>query len=91
MTPILEMEATGEQLLRELPERIIDFKEQRFHIIVTPIEPQSVPQTTVTPRNLTIEEKLLAIALEIPPEERAQVPADLTDQLDHYIYGLPKK
>jgi hypothetical protein len=26
-----------------------------------------------------------------PPEERARVPADLTDNLDHYIYGLPKK
>jgi hypothetical protein len=89
MPPVLEMEATGEQLLQELPERLADFKEQKFHITLTPIE--RMGKTAESPRKPTIQEEIAALFADIPPEERAKVPADLTDQLDHYIYGTPKK
>jgi hypothetical protein len=38
-----------------------------------------------------IEETLAALAAEVPKEEWDKLPADLTDNLDHYIYGTPKK
>ncbi len=38
----------------------------------------------------TIEEKLRAIVADVPKEEWDRLPADLTDNLDHYIYGTPK-
>lgn len=91
MTPLLEMEATGEQLSRELPERLANFKEQRFHVTVTPVEPEIAAEATGKPRKKTITEIVVAMGLEAPEEERAKIPADLTDNLDHYIYGWPKK
>ena len=39
----------------------------------------------------SIEEKLVAIWADVPASEWAKLPADLTDHLDHYIYGTPKK
>ena len=38
-----------------------------------------------------IEDVLAEIAREIPEEEWNRLPADLTDNLDHYIYGTPKR
>ena len=37
-----------------------------------------------------IEEILAELAAEVPPEEWKKLPADLSDNLDHYIYGTPK-
>jgi hypothetical protein len=37
-----------------------------------------------------IEERLRAIWADIPQEEWDRLPADLTDNLDHYIYGTPR-
>ena len=42
------------------------------------------------PNAPTIEEKLRAIVADVPQEEWDRLPADLTDHLDHYIYGTPK-
>ncbi|MEN6575095.1 MAG: hypothetical protein ABFD90_02040 [Phycisphaerales bacterium] len=38
-----------------------------------------------------IEEVLSSIASEVPEEEWRKLPADLTDNLDHYLYGTPPK
>jgi hypothetical protein len=38
----------------------------------------------------TIEEKLRAIVADVPQEEWDRLPADLSEHLDHYIYGTPK-
>jgi hypothetical protein len=38
----------------------------------------------------TIEEKLRAIVADVPREEWSKLPTDLSDHLDHYIYGTPK-
>ena len=38
-----------------------------------------------------IAEVLADIAAAIPAGELAQLPSDFTDQLDHYIYGTPKR
>lgn len=38
-----------------------------------------------------IEEIAEEIFAEVPSQEWERLPADLSDQLDHYIYGTPKK
>jgi hypothetical protein len=38
-----------------------------------------------------IEDVLAALAAEVPREEWNKLPEDLTDNLDHYLYGLPKR
>ena len=42
------------------------------------------------PNAPTIEDKLRAIWADVPQEEWDRLPADLSDHLDHYIYGTPK-
>jgi len=38
-----------------------------------------------------IEEILKELAAGIPREEWDRLPADLTDDLDHYLYGTPRR
>jgi hypothetical protein len=38
-----------------------------------------------------IEDVIAAIAAKVPKEEWDRLPPDLTDNLDHYIYGTPKR
>ncbi len=38
-----------------------------------------------------IWERIAARAAEIPPEELDKVPADGAAQIDHYLYGHPKR
>jgi len=40
---------------------------------------------------LTLIDDLRAIGTETPPEEWAKLPADFNENLDHYLYGSPKK
>jgi bifunctional DNA-binding transcriptional regulator/antitoxin component of YhaV-PrlF toxin-antitoxin module len=40
---------------------------------------------------LPIWERIAARAAETPPEEVAKLPADGAAQIDHYLYGHPKR
>jgi antitoxin component of MazEF toxin-antitoxin module len=42
-------------------------------------------------RRPPIWERLAARAAEAPPEEVAKLPADGAAQIDHYLYGHPKR
>jgi hypothetical protein len=42
------------------------------------------------PSTPTIEEKLRAIVADVPKEEWDRLPADLSENLDHYVYGTPR-
>ncbi|HTU91413.1 MAG TPA: AbrB/MazE/SpoVT family DNA-binding domain-containing protein [Gemmataceae bacterium] len=42
-------------------------------------------------RRVPIWERLAARAAEIPPEELDKVPTDSAAQIDHYLYGHPKR
>lgn len=42
------------------------------------------------PNAPAIEDRIRAIVADVPQEEWDRLPADLTDHLDHYIYGTPK-
>jgi hypothetical protein len=40
---------------------------------------------------LSIEDEIDRIWADVPESEWDRLPPDLTDQLDHYIYGTPKR
>ncbi len=48
------------------------------------------PAKPLAPNVPTIEDKLRAIWADVPQKEWDKLPADLTEHLDHYIYGTPK-
>jgi len=43
------------------------------------------------PRRIPIWERIAARAAEISPEEVDKLPADGAAQIDHYLYGHPKR
>ena len=42
-------------------------------------------------RSARIEEVLNELAKEVPQDEWDRLPSDLNENLDHYLYGVPKK
>jgi len=60
---------------------ITDVTELRFH---------PVGEARYDPTAPPIEDILAKLAREVPQEEWKKLPQDLTDNLDHYIYGTPK-
>ena len=82
-TPLLELEGTWDEIAAQIP----DFSGQKLRVLVYPAEENS-PETHETS---PIAEVLAAIAATIPAAELATLPPDFTDQLDHYIYGTPKR
>ena len=42
------------------------------------------------PNAAPIEEELAAILADVPKAEWDRLPGDLTDNLDHYLYGTPR-
>ena len=58
-------------------------------VIGAAAEPEQAPSPDS--KSPSVEEKLAAIWADVPTLEWAKLPVDLTDHLDHYIYGTPKK
>jgi predicted DNA-binding antitoxin AbrB/MazE fold protein len=54
------------------------------------VEVAAVNKEESDPSAPTIEERLRAIVADVPQEEWDRLPADLSDHLDHYVYGTPK-
>jgi hypothetical protein len=52
---------------------------------------QPVGDIPYDPTARAIEDVLAELAREVPDEEWNRLPADLTDNIDHYIYGTPKR
>ena len=82
-TPLLELEGTWEEIAAKIP----DFSGQKLRVLVYPAEENSPEAHETRP----IAEVLAEIAATIPAAELATLPPDFTDQLDHYIYGTPKR
>ena len=55
--------------------------------------PKSAAKPKVAPkrRRLTVSQKIIALGNQIPDEDIAKFPRDGAEQLDHYIYGTPKR
>jgi hypothetical protein len=82
-TSLLELEGTWEEIIAQMP----DFSGQKLRLLVYSATGHGVEDRDTRP----IPEVLAEIAAAIPVEELAQLPSDFTDQLDHYIYGTPKR
>ena len=55
-------------------------------------QPQAKPpQAEAAPINKPIWEKFEEIAAGIPKEVWDKIPADSSEQLDHYLYGTPRR
>jgi antitoxin component of MazEF toxin-antitoxin module len=48
-------------------------------------------RVVVGPVRLTLAERIAAITADAPPEELDKLPTDGAAQLDHYLYGHPKR
>jgi len=48
-------------------------------------------ETPFDPEAPAIEDVLAQIAAQVPADQWKRLPPDLTDQLDHYVYGTPKR
>jgi hypothetical protein len=81
--PLLDLEGTWEEIIAQIP----DFSGQKLRVLVYPATGDSAEGHDTRP----IAEVLAKIAAAIPAAELAQLPSDFTDQLDHYIYGTPKR
>ena len=79
-TPV-EIEGTAEEIATEI-ER---WPGRRMRLTVLPQREDAPPDRETRP----IHEVIAAIVEDVPKEEWANLPADLTDNLDHYIYGTP--
>ncbi len=82
-TPMLEIEGTWEEIVAQIP----DFSGQKLRVLVYPASGNGAEVQDTRP----IAQVLAEIGAAIPAAELAKLPPDFTDQLDHYIYGTPKR
>ncbi len=58
---------------------------------VEELQLREVDEIPYDPSARPIEEVLAELAGEVPEEEWEKLPADLSKNLDHYLYGTPKR
>jgi predicted DNA-binding antitoxin AbrB/MazE fold protein len=56
--------------------------------VVSAGEPTDPTPSDTTKAGSSIEEQLRQLAGDIPAESWNQLPADLSDRIDHYVYGV---
>jgi predicted DNA-binding antitoxin AbrB/MazE fold protein len=56
-----------------------------------PFKEQEKLRVSVERARLPIWEEIIALTADIPPEELDKPPVDSSAQLDHYLYGAPKR
>jgi hypothetical protein len=81
---VIEIEGTWEEITACAEQ----FTGRRLRVTVLPEESPGTSEKSASP---SLEEAIAAIVATVPEEEWAKLPADLGDNLDHYIYGTPKR
>lgn len=76
MTPLLELEGTWDEIKAQLPE----FASQRLHVTIRPAEKSPAP----------LDSALEEIWESVPEESWAQFPPDFVENMDGYLYGVPR-
>lgn len=56
-----------------------------------PLSEHAQVRVTVEPTQKPIWERAVELTADATPEELAKLPTDGASQLDHYVYGLPKR
>ena len=72
-------------LKRELDERLRQLPEGQLRDVLNYVESLREDSSP------SIEEKIAARVADIPDEALEDLPADASENLDHYLYGAPKK
>ena len=80
----LVLEGTWEEIAPQLSR----FAGRRLKLIVIPTDDAEIRGA---PSGGRIEDVLTGLASTVPDEEWQTLPADLSDNLDHYVYGTPKE
>ena len=80
---------SAERIVRNQAERIAAMKARIAEL--ESLSPQPLGEIPYDATARPIEEVLAELAAEVPPEIWAKLPPDLTDHLDHYLYGTPKR
>ncbi len=78
----LQVIGRGEFSASGKPLRVTEVEEMRLH-------PVGEVGYDATAR--PIEDVLAELAAEVPEEDWERLPPDLTDNLDHYLYGTPRR
>ncbi len=68
------------------PVALPEGSEVELHIV-----PMVAPQPNGSPEVVSIEDHISQIAAEVPEEEWDSLPADLSENLDHYIFGTSRE
>jgi predicted DNA-binding antitoxin AbrB/MazE fold protein len=68
------------------PVALPEGSEVELHVV-----PAAEKQASPVSEPMSIEDRLAQIAAEIPQEDWDSLPADLSDNLDHYIYGTDRE
>ena len=79
--PELELEGTWEEIQARIP----DFNGKRLKVTVR------VAEEAPRKRPGSLEEALEEIRKTVPDSAWETLPPDFSDNLDHYIYGTPKR
>jgi hypothetical protein len=82
-TLLLELEGSVE----EIQERLKDFAGRRLRVIVRPADSEEEAEPTASPLDAALSE----IWNSVPDTSWQQFPPDFGDNLDHYLYGTPKR
>ena len=85
---------SGKEELHSLVDRLPADRVENARKTLADLCGEPIPGSTQLPGEVAerpIEEILKELAAGIPPEEWDRLPPDLTDNLDHYLYGTPKR
>lgn len=74
-----------------LPDNVSLPEGAEVEVAITNALPQAKSLPEAEPKAKSIEEQISVIWSDMPSDAWARLPEDLTDQLDHYIYGTPRK
>ena len=90
------MERTGEDLtfyLYGTTEKTYEARKAAVERRIAAKNSNAKENTTEQPENpaLDFHKRMIERAKKIPQEERDMFPPDFTENLDHYLYGTPKK
>ena len=90
MTLILDLTDNKEAALKAIAlSQGVSAEQFVQRIVDRELEQQDMPAARQAPRR--ISQRIAEIMADVPREEFAKLPKDGARQVDHYVYGLPKR
>jgi len=76
-----------EGLWKDVAEIGARYADRRVRLIVLPAREETLDLSDAP----SIEEEIAAIWSDVTSEQWASLPVDLSEQIDYYVYGIPKQ